>query len=385
MMQVKAAINPISIIPSSCVGSWDFSKDPCDSLSSPIFTCGLDCLPGANGILRVTGLRLDPAGYNGTLSPAVGNLTALQRLVVSGNGFYGPIPETLNRLTTLFQLDLSQNHFSGYLPSSIGAIATLQFMSVSYNNLHGRIPPSLNNLKQVVQMFVDHNFFSGAFPTLDGMAGLLILDASSNNFTQHLPYAYPPMIQSLAFGNNQFAGRLPSVLRNLTNLEVLDLRFNNLRGGVKEFLFDLPNLLQLNLSYNNFSWIEYNSHTTGAGSFLISVDLSENSIRGLLPRFFAGIKELLVLSLRGNLFSGPIPYEYGLRAANAVNGSFQLLQLYLDGNYLSGKIPTPFFKLTPDNITATFFKNCLQCPSSLAFCKEGPQRSAAECAAFKGK
>lgn len=382
-MQVKNAINAVSIMPSSCVGSWNFSVDPCDSLSSPQFTCGIDCT-AVNGVSRITGLRLEPAGYNGTLSPAVGNLTALLRVVVAGNYFYGPVPGTLGFLPQLIQLDLSSNLFSGQVPPSLGSLTSLQFMSLANNLLEGLIPSSFNNLINVTQMYLDHNLLSGPIPVLSGMNSLTQLDASHNNLTGHLPYGYPPQIMSLSLGQNLLAGRIPQSLGNLTYLAVLDLRNNQLWGGIKKFIFDLPSLQQLNLSYNNFSWLSYNN-LTGVNSTLLSVDLSNNAFRGYLPAFFSQLKDLAVLSLRSNFFTGPIPYKYGLRAANALNGTFQLTQLYLDSNFLLGEIPSPFLNLTFDNITASFINNCLQCPSTVAFCQGGAQRPQAECQAFKAE
>lgn len=66
LWQVKLALNASSIMISTCVGSWDFAFDPCDSRTSSHFTCGVDCSAPISNISRVTGLRLEPnAGYTG--------------------------------------------------------------------------------------------------------------------------------------------------------------------------------------------------------------------------------------------------------------------------------------------------------------------------------
>ncbi|CAK9235594.1 unnamed protein product [Sphagnum troendelagicum] len=381
LVQVKLAINTASILPSSCVGSWSFSVDPCDELGSPQFTCGIECSPAIGGVSRVIGLNLEPAGYHGTLSPYVGNLSALQTIIISGNNFEGSIPATLGQLTDLLQLDLSSNSFTGFLPESLGLLSNLGYLSVANNLLEGNIPLSFNNLIEVTRMSLDRNQLSGPIPILSGMRSLTYIDASCNNLTGHLPWGYPPRLNYLALGQNQLAGRLPELLGDLTSLAVLDLRSNQLWGSIEDFIFDLPSLQQLNLSHNNFSQLSF-TNRTGANSQLVSIDLSSNMLQGPLPDFLGFMKMLNVLSLQSNMFTGPIPYNYALKAANALPASNQLRQLYLDSNFLTGEVPSPFLSIS-NNITASFVNNCLEnCPQLLSFCQGGGQRSPNECQAI---
>lgn len=321
------------------------------------------------------------AGYAGTLSPAIGNLTALQRLVISNNQFHGAIPTTLSQCKELIQLDLSANAFTSGLPASLGLLSNLGFISVAYNNLDGSVPSSFNGLSNVTQMYLNNNRLSGNFPSLTGMVNLYFLDASSNNFSGALTTAFPSSLSLLSLKGNQLTGHLPPSLKNLTLLQALDLRNNQLNGSVDAFIFSLPNLQQLNLSYNFFTSLEV-FNFSGVNSQLLSLDLSFNRIRGGLPESMAGLKKLTVLALRSNMFTGPIPYTYALKAANSLNGTEQLGQLYLDNNYLSGNIPLPLLRLSPDAISANLVNNCLQsCPPSLFFCQGGTQKSQKQCKA----
>lgn len=382
-MQVVLALNASSIMRSTCIDSWNFSVDPCAVRASPQFTCGIDCSPpGKNGVLRITGIRLESgAGYAGTLSPAIGNLTALQRLVISNNQFHGAIPTTLSQCKELIQLDLSANAFTSGLPASLGLLSNLGFISVAYNNLDGSVPSSFNGLSNVTHMYLNNNRLSGNFPSLTGMVSLYYLDASSNNFSGALTTAFPSSLSLLSLKGNQLTGHLPPSLKNLTLLQALDLRNNQLNGSVDAFIFSLPNLQQLNLSYNFFTSLEV-FNFSGVNSQLLSLDLSFNRIRGGLPESMAGLKKLTVLALRSNMFTGPIPYTYALKAANSLNGTEQLGQLYLDNNYLSGNIPLPLLRLSPDAISANLVNNCLQsCPPSLFFCQGGTQKSQKQCKA----
>ena len=110
------------------------------------------------------------------------------------------------------------------------------------------------------------------------------------------------------------------------------------------------------------------------------MDLSFNEIEGELPASLAGIQRLTVLALRSNMFTGPIPYLYALKAADSLSGTLRLGQLYLDDNYLSGSIPSPLLNLSADAVSANLVSNCLEsCPPSLFFCQGGAQKSPVEC------
>lgn len=373
LKEVKLALNASSIMPSACIASWNFTLDPCDT-----YTPCIDCTRSSlTNISRVIGLRLERgAGYQGFLSPSIGNLTSLQRLVITGNAFYGPIPSTLGNCIQLFQLDLSMNFFTGPLPSSLGNLLSLSFLSVAYNALSGPIPVSFNNLKNLTYLYLDENRLSGTIPSLTGMSSLTLFDASSNNFTGTLPHV-PESLSLLALRKNQLMGHLPPSLKNLTLLQVLDLRENNLFGTIGSFLYTLPSLQQVNLSYNSFSAMEPHN---GAPSEVLSMDLSNNAIEGTLPESLARMEKLTVLTLRSNMFTGPIPYVYALKAANNLNGSLQLGQLYLDDNYLSGEIPSPLLNVSADVVSANLVSNCLDsCPPSLFFCSGGMQKSPVQC------
>merc|ERR1711915_1164280 len=79
---LKDSVDVNSIQAGSCLSSWNFSADPCDSAFGKLFTCGLRCDGG-----RVTELTLGESGYNGTLPPDVGtqqNLCFKQYLKFAG-------------------------------------------------------------------------------------------------------------------------------------------------------------------------------------------------------------------------------------------------------------------------------------------------------------
>ncbi|CAA2987623.1 Hypothetical predicted protein [Olea europaea subsp. europaea] len=100
----KYAIKPASIPPNSCLGTWDFSTDPCSVPRVAHFTCGITCSGS-----RVVQLTLDSQGYSGTLTPFIANLTRLITLDLTENNFYGPIPFSIFFLPNLQNLILRGN------------------------------------------------------------------------------------------------------------------------------------------------------------------------------------------------------------------------------------------------------------------------------------
>ena len=118
LLEIKRAIDPNSVTPSSYLNSWDFTVDPCEITGSQFL--GILCnLPLDNSSSRVTEVDLDGIGREGFLTPAIGNLTELTVLNLNNNKFRGPIPETIAKLRKLTRLTMSLNFFTGAIPQGI--------------------------------------------------------------------------------------------------------------------------------------------------------------------------------------------------------------------------------------------------------------------------
>ena len=79
-----------------------------------------------NGDGRVTWLELVGNRLRGVLPAALGNLTALEGLLLKLNWLHGPIPSVLGRLSNLEALDLSVNELNGGIPPELGNLANLE-------------------------------------------------------------------------------------------------------------------------------------------------------------------------------------------------------------------------------------------------------------------
>ncbi|XWS33820.1 hypothetical protein CRYUN_Cryun22dG0115700 [Craigia yunnanensis] len=382
LKQLKNGVDPSSVSPGSCLSSWDFTVDPCDSLYSEQFTCGFGCDLTVSGLSRVTEVRLDSAGYAGSLSSASWNLPYLQTLDLSNNFFSGWIPGSLANLTQLTQLDLSRNIFSGEIPASFGSLSSLEELYLDNNNLQGPIPASFNALFSLKRLEVQSNHLSGELPELGSLKNLHFLDASNNAISGHLPSTLPPSLVQISMRNNMIEGTIPQNLKYLRFLQVLDLSHNKLTDSVPYFLFNHPSLQQLTLAFNSFTSVQSPSNL-GTQSELISVDLSNNEFQGWLPPFIPLMSKLSALSLENNKFSGVIPAQYALKTVLPGSGISPFARLLLGGNYLFGPIPGPLLVLKPDTANVSLADNCLiRCPLRFFFCQGADQKSLIECKKF---
>ncbi|XP_074321537.1 receptor-like protein EIX2 [Silene latifolia] len=300
----------------------------------------------------------------------MGKLTNLNHLHLSNNEFKGRIPASFVNLSALTYLDLSNNTLSGLIPDFIGHLTQIEHLDISSNSLHGTVfgignlsklsyldlslnhlnlkldsslnwrppfqlrffnvrscvintlfPQLLRNQTQIKFLDLSDTGISGELPGwLWNSSSLQVLDLSGNRLTGSLPhhiacdgpYYYSRTLDWLDLHNNLLTGTIPKWLGNLEVAELIDLSSNLLTGEV----FDGKNASSL---FN-------------IGNFLMVLDLSDNMLSGeiqfgkLPPR-----KELQILSLRGNHFTGPIRSQLCELKS--------LLVLQLNQNCLTGKIP----------------------------------------------
>ncbi|WOG94395.1 hypothetical protein DCAR_0313690 [Daucus carota subsp. sativus] len=147
-----------------------------------------------------------------------------------------------------------------------------------------------------------------------------------------------------------------STLFQLSYLQFLNFRANNISGVLPQGIFHLHNLKQLRVDYNSnltislpeVKWESSSSlqilslsETTFSGGIpdsigylnsLSSLSLRKCKFSGLIPRFIGNLTRLTTLDLSSNNFSGPIPDSF----ANLQN----LTYLFLDINNLVGQFPS---------------------------------------------
>ncbi|KAJ6799452.1 protein NSP-INTERACTING KINASE 3-like [Iris pallida] len=176
--------------PYNVLENWDInSVDPC---SWRMVTCSAD------GYVSVLGLPSQ--SLSGNLSPAIGNLTSLQSVLLQSNAISGPIPIHIGKLEKLQTLDLSSNQFSGSIPSSLGNLRNLNYLRLNKNRLSGPCPDSFSNIDGLTLLDLSYNNLSGSLPkisarTFNIVGNPLICGPSSVNDCSNVslgPVSYPP-------------------------------------------------------------------------------------------------------------------------------------------------------------------------------------------------
>ncbi|KAI5018495.1 hypothetical protein ZWY2020_043383 [Hordeum vulgare] len=133
----------------------DWIGDPC--MPHGYAWTGVTCLEGKN--IRVISLNFSSMGISGSLSPDIGNLTALTDIFLANNSLSGPIPD-LTKLGKLQRLHLNDNKLNGTIPQTLGTIQPLRELFLQNNELGGAVPLNLLNKAGLTRKFCPGNQFS---------------------------------------------------------------------------------------------------------------------------------------------------------------------------------------------------------------------------------
>ena len=114
-------------------------------------------------------------------------------------------------------------------------------------------------------------------------------------------------LTGLLLGENQLTGHIPAEIRNLENLDILDINSNQLSGEIPSDIGNLDSLLWLSLSNNQLIGDIPNEIVNLNRAYLI--DLSYNGLSGGIPREIENL-DLSYLSLNNNNLSGIIPDNF---------------------------------------------------------------------------
>ncbi|XP_021738558.1 putative receptor-like protein kinase At3g47110 [Chenopodium quinoa] len=335
---------------------------------------------------RVTTLDLNSSKLTGTISPHLGNLSFLNKLILydnsfsgiipseigrlhrlqrlglnnnsiggeipssiegcysligvsfEGNNLVGEIPSTLGSMSRLKFLLLGENNLTGNIPSSIGNLSSLSMLSLIGNNLVGRIPDSIGNLKNLTSLYLSNNKLSGVVPpSIFNLSLLKELGLSQNDLEGSLPSGLGntlPFLEWFSIAGNRFSGEIPTSISNLTNLESLFFSSNNLQGQVPS-LHKLTNLTRLSLDENSLGNgqagdLDFISSLVDATN-LQWLELSKNNFKGIFPKTICKFSFLTTLVINDNNIAGEIP--------SCIENLAELQYFAANDNALVGTIP----------------------------------------------
>ncbi|XP_059066811.1 receptor-like protein EIX2 [Cryptomeria japonica] len=344
----------------------------------------------------LSNLCLRKNSLQGVIPASIANFSKLETLDLSDNQFTGVIPlfgSPARQPSSLSMIDLAFNNLKGRIPDCVGRLSSLQYMDLMRNQLNGDIPNSLGKLSILSCLKLDDNQLSGAIlNSFSELVGLEVLSLSSNNLTGvvsismfhnltqlrilqlsrnqltiNIPSSWVPQfshLEYLGLSSCNIEGNFPAFLSTQYLLEDLDLSDNRIRRGVPTWLKDLTKLRMLNLSnnqlggflpplnYSNFELVALHNNSfhgpISALSFYgFTLDLSHNKFNGSIPATIfpynylslsannlsgdlGRCSSLVILNLAQNDFQGEIPEEVG--------NLTQLQTLNLNGNNLQGVI-----------------------------------------------
>ncbi|CAA7028240.1 unnamed protein product [Microthlaspi erraticum] len=302
-------------------------------------------LPDMANFHKLEGLDLSNNKFSGSLEKkGICQLQNLLELDLSKNKFTGPFPQCFDSLTQLQVLDISSNLFSGTLPSLIGNLDSLEYLSLSDNEFEGSFSfdliANLSKLKVFKLSSITSLLHVKAETSLQPKFQLSVLELQNCNLETFPSFLqYHKDLRVINLSKNKLTGSFPSwFLEEYPKLRVLLLQNNSFT------MLQLPRLLLnhslefLDVSTNNFDQrlpeniygnVEGNLPTHFNGQYMSLLYFNDNEFTGTIPSTL--IKDVLVLDLRNNKLSGPIP--------PFVNNQ-SIFSLLLRGNALTGQIPT---------------------------------------------
>ncbi|KAI3704945.1 hypothetical protein L1987_75175 [Smallanthus sonchifolius] len=314
-------------------------------------------------------LALTANYLSGRIPDRIGQLQNLVTFDLAYNFISGTIPRSFGRMSSLKEVMLNVNHLSGNLPDTIGNLTSLEWLEISFNKFNGSLPISLGKLRNLKYFWVHHNLLAGDVTEdhFANLTGLTTLWAGENKLKLKLSinnWAPPFSLDVLRIGSWNLGPRFPSWLRsqgNLTNLDIgntgisdnmpswfwsayseinfLNISHNSIRGVLVEDLSILAPNAVVDLSNNHFEG-------RLPGKFneadFVLLDVSSNHLSGSLEQFLCprleSYRPLQVLNLANNNLSGVIPDCW-------MNWQ-DLTGINFENNYLSGGIPQSVESLT---------------------------------------
>ncbi|CAL4995113.1 unnamed protein product [Urochloa decumbens] len=259
----------------------------------------------------------------------------------------GEMSSSLVRLQHLRYLDLSYNNFSSAsIPKFIGSFKSLEYLNLSYAVFGGRMPPQLGNLSKLVYLDINSNCWGSPYTDsltwVSRLSSLKYLDMSWTNLSLAADWIHAvsslPSLEVLHLAGCDLRNTIANLGHyNLTALKVLGINDNSFHTAIApNWFWHMTKLTYLDLSSCDFQGqIPYDM---GNMTSLEQVYIRNNNITsdlmerlgGNLPNWLLPLKNLSYLNLFGNDITGPLPIWIG-----SLNN---LTVLNLGSNNLVGEI-----------------------------------------------
>ncbi|XP_035545742.1 probable LRR receptor-like serine/threonine-protein kinase At3g47570 isoform X2 [Juglans regia] len=175
---------------------------------------------------------------------------------------------------------------------------------------------------------------------LVNVSSLQVIDLSFNMLVGTLPmyiFDHLPKLQAISLSSNQLHGQLPSTLYKCKQLQVLALSMNNFNGRISPEIGNLTMLTELYLSDNKFEGTIASSSLFKCKDLQL-LDLAINNFTGRILPNIVNLTMLTELYLDQNNFEGSIPSEIGNLQ------SLEYISAVING--FVGPIPSEIFNIS---------------------------------------
>ncbi|XP_027361973.1 probable inactive receptor kinase At5g10020 isoform X2 [Abrus precatorius] len=350
-----------------------------------------------NDLWGLNYLNLSNNQFKGGFPSGLNNLQQLRVLDLHSNQLWAQIGDLLSTLRNVEYVDLSLNQFYGGLSLTVenvsGLANTVHFLNLSHNNLNGHFFESdtIGLFRNLQVLDLTNNSFRGSIAIINSTT-LNILNLSSNSLSGSLPASlkrctvidlsrnmfsgdisviqnWEATLEVIDLSSNKLSGSLPSILGSYSKLYTVDLSLNELNGSIPRSLITSSSVTRLNLSGNQFTG-PLLLQGSGASELLLMppyqpmeyLDVSNNSLEGVLPSDISRMGGLKLLNLARNGFSGQLP--------NELSKLIYLEYLDLSNNKFTGNIPDKLsssltvFNVSNNDLSGRVPENLRQFPPS---------------------
>ncbi|XP_068646309.1 receptor-like protein 46 [Aristolochia californica] len=287
--------------------------------------------------------------FSGFIPSSIGNLSSLQVLHLRGNKLGGYIPQSIGKLSNLRSFDIANNSFTFVITESLFTkVESLEYINLAHKNLIWKVnsqwlPPNISNinissclvgpkfpswLQHHRNIFILYMSNSRELPsTMKKMKSLVVLDLAENKLSGVIPTWLGENLSSLrilSLHSNMIYGNIPPQISNNSSLQYLDLSHNNLSGAIPRSLGDFSAMTKIHdISDEIILPKGYRIEIRWDSILMIlkGVELENSRTLGFYN----------VIDLSVNSLSGDIPEE--------LTRLLGLVSLNLSSNYLKGNIP----------------------------------------------
>jgi Leucine-rich repeat (LRR) protein len=352
---------------------------------------------GIGSLIQLDSLSLYNNQLTGSIPSEIGSLSNLDSFYLHENRLTGTIPAEITSLSQLSSFYLSNNQLTGTIPASFSNLLKLVRLHLYDNRLSGVIAFELASFPQLQQLFIHQNHFTGHLNSLVSSSSswnassseLLNLDVSDNLFSGSIPSTlFLPNLQSISLSLNCFEHELPSSICDASDAGVISMDglgsakgckkvttvpftdvdlVRSLEGNIPNCIWSLSNLRMLNLAGNG---LRGRIGTSSSMPSLLSLTLSHNYLSGEIPLWLQKMN-LSHLDLSYNKLTGDangFRHQNGFIFSEIVNRSlgsrYFTRSLALSVNRLSGDLPNSFGSYKDLDILSGNLFGCAHLPNN---------------------